>query len=404
MLVELKRDWEVGGRAYRQGTVLSIQLEDLKAGKKTYAVFFEPDEKTSLTYITRTRSHVLAVVMQDVRDTLWRYSLEADGSWSREEITFPGHGTTWLSNTDPERDHFMVSHSSFLRPTTLYLVDATSLEKTIIDHAPERFDHTPYESRQFFATSKDGTRVPYFLVGPAKLEANGKNPTLLHGYGGFRIPQRPRYLGAMGRNWLDRGGVYVLANIRGGGEYGPRWHEAARREKRHKAFEDFEAVAEDLIARKITSPEHLGIRGGSNGGLLVGACFTRRPELFGAVVCRAPLLDMQRFPELLAGASWVAEYGDPAVPEDWAYLKAYSPYHNLSAEGKYPRVLFTTSTKDDRVHPGHARKMAARMAAMGHPVLFYENTEGGHAGAADSKQRAHATALVTTFLLTELGG
>ncbi len=403
VLIELKRDWEVGEEAYRAGTVLSIPLADLKAGKRAFTVFFEPDDRTSLTYLTRTKSYVLAVLMKDVRDALFRYDRAEDGRWRRKEIPFPGHGTTWLSNTDPERDTFMVSYSSFLQPETLYLVDAGSLERRVLDSAPERFDSSPYSSEQLFATSKDGTRVPYFLVGPKDLEPNGRHPTLLHGYGGFGIPQRPHYLGAMGRNWLDRGGVYVLADIRGGGEYGPRWHDVARREGRHRAFEDFEAVAEDLIARKITSPAHLGIRGGSNGGLLVGACFTRRPELFGAVVCQAPLLDMRRYSKLLAGPSWIAEYGDPDVPEDWAFLREYSPYQNVSPDRRYPPVLFTTSTRDDRVHPGHARKMAAKMEAMGHEVYFYENTEGGHAGAADALQRAHVTALVTTFLRKELG-
>ncbi len=402
ILIQLRKDWEVGEKAYPAGTVLSISLEDLEAGKRTFTVFFEPDDTTSLTYLTRTKSYVLAVLMQDVRDALFRYDRAEDGTWRRKEIPFPGHGTTWLSNTDPERDAFMVSYSSFLQPETLYLVDAGSLRKTVLDSAPERFDPSPYSSQQLFATSEDGTRVPYFLIGPKDLEPNGAHPTLLHGYGGFSIPQRPHYLGAMGENWLARGGVYVLANIRGGGEYGPRWHDAARREGRHRAFEDFEAVAEDLIARKITSPAHLGIRGGSNGGLLVGACLTRRPDLFGAVVCQAPLLDMRRYSKLLAGPSWIAEYGDPDVPEDWAFLRKYSPYQNVFAGRHYPPVLFTTSTRDDRVHPGHARKMAAKMASMGYDVLFYENTEGGHAGAADARQRAHVTALVTTFLLKEL--
>lgn len=402
LLFELKQDQRLGERTYARGTVLSIPLDDLFASRTNYEVFFAPDERTSLTYVTRTRSAVLAVVMRDVRDELRRYTREDDGAWRGERIDFPGHGTTWLSNTDPERDVFMVTYSSFLRPPTLYRVDAATLEMSVIDEAPRRFDPEPYASRQLFATSKDGTRVPYFLVGPKDLAVTGANPTLLRGYGGFRIPQRPHYLGAMGRNWLDRGGVYALANIRGGGEYGPRWHEAARREGRPRAFEDFEAVAEDLIARKITAKDRLGIQGGSNGGLLVGACFTRRPDLFGAVVCQAPLLDMLRFRKLFAGASWVDEYGDPDDPADRAFLRAYSPYHNLAEDRAYPRVLFTTSTRDDRVHPGHARKMAARMAAMDHAMLYYENTEGGHAGAADARQRAYRSALVTTYLLTEL--
>ena len=285
------------------------------------------------------------------------------------------------------------------------MTDATRMRPGRPVHLPppERFDPAPYESRQLFATSKDGTRVPYFVVMRKDTERSGANRTLLYAYGGFRISLRPRYLGALGKNWLERGGVYVVANIRGGGEYGPAWHTAALREKRHKAFEDFEAVAQDLVATKLTSPRYLGIRGGSNGGLLMGAAFTRRPELYGAVVCQVPLLDMRRYNKLLAGASWMAEYGNPDVPADWAFLRTYSPYQNVVKDKAYPRVLLMTSTKDDRVHPGHARKMAARMESLGHPVLYYENTEGGHAGAADSKQRAHATALVFTYLLHELG-
>ena len=404
VLIELKRDWTVGETTHVQGTVLSIPLEDLKAGKRNLTVFFTPTEATSLSYVTRTKSHVLAVVMEDVRDHLFRYSRQADGGWMREQFAFPGHGTLWLSNADVDHDDFMVSNSGFLNPTALYHVDGVTMEKRAVAAEPQRFDPAPYASRQLFATSKDGTRIPYFLVGPKEIEPTGKNPTLLYGYGGFRISQRPRYLGAMGQNWLDRGGVYVVANIRGGGEYGPRWHDAALRENRPRAFEDFEAVAEDLIARKITSPEHLGIRGGSNGGLLVGACVTRRPELFGAVVCSVPLLDMKRYNKLLAGASWMDEYGNPDVPADWEFMQTWSPYQNVSPDKTYPRVLFTTSTRDDRVHPAHARKMVALMKSMGHPVLYYENTEGGHAGAANSKQRAYSTALTYSFLLSELAG
>ena len=254
-----------------------------------------------------------------------------------------------------------------------------------------------------FVESKDGTRVPYFVVRKKDIKYDGKNRTLLYGYGGFRIAQRPFYVSAMGKNWLERGGVFVLACIRGGGEYGPRWHRAALKANRHKSFEDFEAIAEDLIQKKITSPNWLGIRGGSNGGLLVGAAFTRRPDLYGAVICAVPLLDMRRYNRLLAGASWMAEYGNPDKPEEWAFIRTYSPYHNLSPHVSYPRVLFTTSTRDDRVHPGHARKMVAMMRWMGHPVVYYENTEGGHAGAANAKQRAYSSALGLTYLLTELG-
>jgi prolyl oligopeptidase len=240
------------------------------------------------------------------------------------------------------------------------------------------------------------------VVSPKALQLNGKNKTLIYAYGGFEVAVRPGYSATIGMDWLEAGGIYVLANIRGGGEYGPEWHRSAQRENRQRAYDDFFAVTEDVIERGISSPDHIGIRGGSNGGLLVGNLFTQRPELFGAVVCQVPLLDMKRFDKLLAGDSWVAEYGDPDNPDDWAFLQNYSPYHNLDAGKDYPRVFFATSTRDDRVHPAHARKMVAKMNAMGKPNLYYENTEGGHGGAANNEQSARLNALVYTYLLNEL--
>jgi prolyl oligopeptidase len=402
LFIELKRPWTVGEATYEAGTILTSPLASMKAGKKDFQVFLKPTERTSLQGIERTKSYLIVRMMEDVKDQLYRYQRK-DDAWERKQIEFEGQGTISTSSMDVDHDDFFVTYSSFLQPTTLFRVDATTLAHETIDQAPARFDATPFTSEQRFATSKDGTQVPYFVVRSKTLEFNGKNRTLLYGYGGFQVSQRPFYVSTMGKNWLERGGVFVLACIRGGGEYGPRWHRAALKENRHKAFEDFEAIAEDLIEKKITTPSYLGIRGGSNGGLLVGAAFTRRPDLYGAVVCSVPLLDMRRFNQLLAGASWMAEYGDPDKPEEWAFLKTYSPYHNLSPQRTYPRVLFTTSTKDDRVHPGHARKMVALMRWMGHPVVYYENTEGGHAGAANAKQRAYTSALGTTYLLTELG-
>jgi prolyl oligopeptidase len=257
---------------------------------------------------------------------------------------------------------------------------------------------------QRFATSKDGTRVPYFVVWPKGATADGRNPTLLYGYGGFRVSQLPWYSGTYGRAWFANGGVLVIANIRGGGEFGPAWHQAAIGAQKQKSYDDFAAVAEDLMAQRITNPHQLGIRGGSNGGLLVGAVMLQRPELFGAVVCQVPLLDMQRYHLLLAGASWMAEYGNPDLPEQWAWISKYSPYQNVRSDAKLPPVLFTTSTKDDRVHPGHARKMAARMIEQGHNVTYFENIEGGHGGAADSAQRADMLAMEFAFLWDKLGG
>jgi prolyl oligopeptidase len=256
---------------------------------------------------------------------------------------------------------------------------------------------------QHFATSKDGTKVPYFQIARAELALDGSHPTLLYGYGGFEISLTPDYRPVMGAAWAERGGIYVLANIRGGAEYGPAWHQAALQHKRQNAYDDFIAVAQDLVDRKVTSTPHLGIEGGSNGGLLMGVMLVERPDLFGAIVCQAPLLDMKRYHKLLAGASWMEEYGDPDKPEDWEALAKFSPYQNVRAGVTTPRTLFTSSTRDDRVHPGHARKMVARMLEQGHDVLYYENIEGGHGGAADLKQEAYVQAIEYGFLAKQLG-
>ncbi|MCE9630040.1 MAG: prolyl oligopeptidase family serine peptidase, partial [Planctomycetia bacterium] len=302
-----------------------------------------------------------------------------------------------------ESDDYWLVTSSPVEPSTLALGSAaepaTAAEK--LKHTPAFFDAQDVRVEQFEAVSKDGTRIPYFQISKP-FQPCGQKPTLLYGYGGFEIPLVPGYNPVSGVAWLEQGHAYVIANIRGGGEFGPRWHQAALKEHRHRAYEDFIAVAEDLVARKVTSPKHLGIMGGSNGGLLMGNMLTMRPDLFGAVVCQVPLLDMRRFNKLLAGASWMGEYGDPDKPEEWAFMRGFSPYHNLKRDVDYPPILITTSTRDDRVHPGHARKMTARLLEFGKPVLSYENIEGGHGGAADNKQKAFMDALGWTFLAREL--
>jgi prolyl oligopeptidase len=267
----------------------------------------------------------------------------------------------------------------------------------LIKQLPSFFDASAFKITQAFAVSKDGTRIPYFMVAAKNSAKDGKNPTLLYGYGGFEISLTPNYSAAIGCAWLSQGGVFVVANIRGGGEYGPRWHQAALKENRLRAYQDFAAVAQDLITHKITTPKHLGIQGGSNGGLLVGNMLVMYPDLFNAVVCQVPLLDMKRYHKLLAGASWMAEYGDPDT-SDWNFIQTFSPYQNLKQDANYPVVLFTTSTRDDRVHPGHARKMMARMQEQGHQVWYYENMEGGHGGAANNEQAAFMQALSFFFL------
>ena len=367
-------------------------------------VLFKPTDRKSLQSISATLHYVILNELDKVRSRVSLLRREK-GLWKSSTLPVPEFGSVNASGIDAdESDDYFLSFSDFLTPSTLS--HGTIGEKTAekLKSLPAFFKSDGLEISQHEAVSKDGTKIPYFQVSRKGLECNGNNPTLLYGYGGFQISMLPDYRGSVGAAWLERGGVYVLANIRGGGEFGPKWHEAARKENRQRAYDDFAAIAEDLHRRKVTSTKHLGIQGGSNGGLLMGAMLTRRPELFKAVVCQVPLLDMRRFNRLLAGASWMAEYGDPDKPEQWAYISKYSPYQNVVKDKEYPRVLFMTSTKDDRVHPGHARKMFARMQEQGHNVLCYENIEGGHGAAANNQQAAYMSALAFTFLSKELGG
>jgi len=395
LLVSLRSDWVAGDHTYPQDALLSIDLDKFLAGDRDFAVLFTPEERVALGGVASTRNHLLITTMDNVRSRVYRYTVK-DGVWTHTEVELPGLGTASILGTDDQTDDFFFNYTDFLTPSSLYLVregqDAARVKST-----PEYFDTTGMKVDQYEAISKDGTRIPYFIFMPKGFEANGVNPTMLYGYGGFEISLKPRYSATVGTSWVGRGGVYVLANIRGGGEFGPKWHQAAMQEKHQNAFDDFIAVAEDLIKRNITSPAHLGIVGGSNGGLLVGACFVQRPDLYGAVVCQVPLLDMKRYNKLLAGASWMAEYGNPDT-DDWSYMQKWSPYQNLDAGKTYPKVLFTTSTRDDRVHPGHARKMVKKMTDMGKPVYYYENTEGGHGGAANLNQRAYMWALTYSYL------
>ncbi len=400
LLVGLKSDWQRDGQSWKQGSLVSIDVDELLAGEGQVKKVYEPDARSSISSVSRTRDLVLINRMEDVRNRLDAYSL-VNGEWTSRALDAPTMGRIDVRPTSEDSNFFYFSYTDFLNPTTLFEAEGVS-KPTVAKSLPAFFDASPYEVQQQFATSEDGTRVPYFIVARKDLEKNGKNPTLIYAYGGFEVSQRPSYSATIGIDWLDEGGVYVLANIRGGGEYGPQWHRQAQRENRQKSYDDFYAVADAVIADGITSPRHLGIRGGSGGGLLVGMLFTQRPDLFNAVVCQVPLLDMYRFDKLLAGASWVEEYGDPDNPEDWVWLQNYSPYHQVREGVDYPRVFFTTSTRDDRVHPAHARKMVARMLDQGHEVFYYENIEGGHGGAANNRQGAMVQALTYTYLLQEL--
>lgn len=409
LALELREPWAVGGRTYKAGSLIAAKFDDFMAGKRDFDVLFEPTDNASLAGFTWTRNHVVLNVLQDVKSTL-SVLTPRDGAWQRGPLTgAPDIGTVAVSAVDAdESDAVWLTATDFLTPTTLSLVE---LGEGGGGKAPEQLKSNPVffdggndVVEQHFATSRDGTKVPYFLVRPKDLAFDGTAPTLLYGYGGFEISLTPTYSGGVGKGWLEKGGVYALANIRGGGEYGPRWHQAALKANRHKAYEDFAAVADDLVARKVTAPAHLGVQGGSNGGLLTGNMLVQYPEKFGAVVIQVPLLDMKRYSHLLAGASWMAEYGDPDKPGEWAFIKTFSPYHLFDPARDYPPTLFTTSTRDDRVHPGHARKMMASMLAAGKDVRYYENIEGGHGGAADNKQAAHMWALTYTFLWQQLSG
>ncbi|MFJ2055584.1 prolyl oligopeptidase family protein [Streptomyces sp. NPDC087908] len=383
------------------GSLLAFDLDAFLSGDRTPEVLFTPDRRTALADHAWTRDHLILETMRDVSAHI-EVLTPADGGWTREPLVgVPALSAVSVVDTDPDvSDEYFLDVSGFLQPSTLRLGHIGAASE-VLKQAPHRFDPTGLTVDQHFATSRDGTRVPYFVIGPDRA-TTGPGPTLLYGYGGLEVSLTPYYGSVTGRGWLERGGTYVIANIRGGGEYGPDWHQAALGAERPRAFEDFEAVAEDLVARGVTTPAMLGAQGGSNGGLLMGAMLTRRPELFGAIVAEVPLLDMTRFHKLLAGASWIAEYGDPDDEADLPHLRALSPYHRIEADRDYPPVLLMTSTRDDRVHPGHARKTAARLRELGHPVLFHENTGGGHAGAGDNEQAAHNSALVYTYLWQQL--
>ncbi len=406
LLITLRTDLSVGGTTYLQDSLLAIDLDDFLRGSRDFEVLFEPSERVALDEVQSTRNFLVYSTLDNVRGRLYRLAHGEDG-WTREEIKLAGIGTIGLSVRgggsgyfSDATDAFFFTYTDFMTPSSLYLVGEDGTPQKV-KSSPAWFDADGMEVAQYEATSKDGTRIPYFVWMPKGFEADGSSPTLLTAYGGFEVSRVPRYSGADGSGWVARGGVYVLANIRGGGEFGPKWHQAALKEKHQNNFDDLVAVAEDLIARKITSPAHLGIVGGSQGGLLVNGCFIQRPDLFNAVVSAVPLADMKRFNKLLIGAAWMSEYGNPDT-EDWEYIKLWSPYQNLDPKVDYPEVFFWTNTRDDRVHPAHARKMVAKMTDQGHKVFYYENTEGGHAAGANLNQRAYTDALEYAYLWMRL--
>ncbi|WP_193104892.1 prolyl oligopeptidase family protein [Brachybacterium sp. FME24] len=406
-----RSDWEIGGSTFPSGSLVVGDFERFQRGEPELEMLFEPTDTTSLEGMTITRSAVVLSILEDVVHRLEVHTRNEDGAWERRDLYPELRGSIGVAAVDADvNDEIWVSVTGFIEPTTLHLGDLAEVaaggdpsDLEIIKSTPARFDTDGLDVSQHFATSEDGTRIPYFEISRTdRAESDAPVPTLLYGYGGFEISLTPSYLGAIGKAWLERGGTYVLANIRGGGEYGPRWHQAALKENRHRAYEDFSGVAKDLLERGVTDRDHLAVRGGSNGGLLTGAMVTLYPELFGAVVIQVPLLDMKRYNQLLAGYSWMAEYGDPDT-DDWEFLRTFSPYHLLREDVTYPPTFLLTSTRDDRVHPGHARKFTAAMESLGADVRSWENTEGGHGGAATNEQAARMNALLYTFLWNTIG-
>jgi len=401
ILLMLNEDW----REFKTGDLVSFSISDFmenrKVGPATLVV--RPDGKSSLGGYGITKDKVLVNLTTDVKGRIEAFDFD-DDAWTSTPIDLPANGTTSVGATNPKESVAFVSAEGFLTPDTLYVLDTSDSDMTpeAAKSLPDWFDTTEMKAEQYFATSSDGTRVPYFVVSAKDVELDGTNPTLLYGYGGFEIPLNPSYSATRGKLWLEQGGVYVLANIRGGGEYGPKWHQAGLKTERQRIYDDFIAVAESLIDKGITSPDHLGIEGGSNGGLLTGVMTTQRPDLFNAAIIAVPLLDMQRFHTLLAGASWMGEYGDPDDEVEGTFLRRISPYHNLRADEDYPEVFLITSTKDDRVHPGHARKFAQRLEDQGHDFLYYENIDGGHSAAANLKETANRLALQHVYLMQKL--
>ena len=400
-------DWTFDGHAYKAGELLAIPLNLLGENRpriaypRNAAVVFSPTSRQSLQDVRVMKDGILAVIADNVVGKLTRFS-PSDAGWTATSLNVPENLAVSLGSTSRSTGHVFVSTQGFLTPPTLSLADFNTGTITTMKTAAAKFDASTHVVEQFEATSADGTKIPYFITRPRDLAMDGKAPTILFGYGGFQASFPPAYKPEMGKLWLENGGVFVQANIRGGGEFGPAWHQAALRENRQRAFDDFAAVGRDLIARGITSSQHLGIYGRSNGGVLTSVSITQNPDLFNAAVIESPLVDMMRYPEMPAGASWIGEYGDPRIPGDAEFISKYSAYQLLRPDVKYPRVYLTTNTLDDRVHPGHARKFAARLGDMGHDHIYYEDTAGGHSNDADPVANARRWARHYVYLAQQL--
>jgi prolyl oligopeptidase len=401
MVVLMEQDWAEKG--FKTGDLISFDLAALKAAPTTTkaTLVLRPTAKQSVESVQTTRTKLVVGLLDNVKGAAKVLTHGAKG-WTSQDLALPANSAIGPGSSSEKDERLFVTVTGYLAPTTFWLADAGSLKLEQVKASPARFDASTHVVEQFEATSTDGTKIPYFVVRPKGVKYDGTAPTLLYAYGGFQVSMTPGYSGVMGKLWLERGGTYVVANIRGGGEFGPAWHTAGLKENRQKVYDDFFAVSQDLITRKITSPRRLGIMGGSNGGLLMGVALTQRPELYNAIVVQVPLFDMIRYSQIGAGASWVGEYGDPAIPSEKAVIAKYDPYSNLKAGRNYPEVFIETSTKDDRVHPAHARKAAARLEELGYPVLYYENIDGGHAASANLAETARRQALEYVYLSRKL--
>ncbi len=404
----LREELKTNTRMIPSGSLVALPVSRVKSDEKSLDyldVLFTPRAKRFLSSVEIGKSAIYLNLLDNIQGKVARITRQETKNWNLADLNLGTKGVARAYSANPFDEEYLVAYTDFLTPPSIYqgAPPDRSEQWNLLKQAPARFSAKNLTVEQREAKSLDGTMIPYFMVYKKSLKLNEKNPTLLYGYGGFESPIQPFYLDSIGKVWLEKGGVFVAANIRGGGEFGPSWHQAVLRENRPKVYDDFIAVGEDLIKRKVTNAGHLGIQGRSNGGLLTGATFVKRPDLFNAVLCEVPLLDMSRYHKLLAGASWMEEYGDPKDPAMNKVLMSYSPYQNVKANVKYPKVLFMTSTKDDRVHPGHARKMVARMKEQGHKIYYYENTEGGHAGNANIQQKILWNTLEYTYLWQKLG-
>jgi prolyl oligopeptidase len=401
-IVSLEQDWPAAG--FKEGDLIDFDLAAVKASpaKLRGSLVLRPTSSQSIEQVATTRDRLVVALYENVKGQVLSYARTTPTRWTSARLALPRDSSIGISSAADNDNRLVLSVTSYLTPTSQWIADASGGTPQQVRSLPARFDASPHLVEQFWAASKDGTRIPYFVVRRKDLKLDGNAPTLLYAYGGFQVSQTPSYSGTVGKLWLEKGGVYVVANIRGGGEFGPRWHNAGLKLNRMRVYDDFFAVSEDLIRRKITSPRRFGIMGGSNGGLLMGVALTKRPELYNAIVIQVPLFDMIGYDHIGAGASWVGEYGDPKIPAERAMLMSYSPYQNLKPGQKYPKVFIETSTKDDRVHPAHARKAGARLKEYGYDFLYYENIDGGHAAAANLNERALRSALEFTYLQQRL--